>query len=110
MVVERQHGQGVDPRDWLGQMGTAGRRRGRRITPCAFNGRNKAISTLREGLYETRFLGAVPQNFTQAVNGFVQTAIEVDEGVVAPQSLGEFFPGYNFAGTLQQQDEYLKRL
>src|SRR6266403_5803712 len=110
MVVQRQDCQGVDPRGWLRKSRTARRRRDRRIGPYAFNVCNKAISTLREGLYETWLLGAVPENFTQAVNSFVQTAIEVDEGIVAPQSPGEFFPRYNFAGTLQQQNEHLKRL
>jgi len=36
--------------------------------------------------------------------------IEINEGVLGPQFLAQFFPGNYFSGPLQQRRQYLQRL
>src|ERR1700720_921231 len=81
-----------------------------RIHSCTFNRGNESITTMWKGLDEARLVSVVPQSIAQSVDGFVEAAFEVDEGVVWPQSLCEFFPGHHFARALQQRHQHLKGL
>src|SRR3954454_17790439 len=71
---------------------------------------NKSITVMRQSLHEGWFLGIVAQSGAQLIDGLVQTALEINEGVFRPELPAEFVPGYHFAGALQQKDQRLERL
>ena len=58
---------------------------------------------MRESLDQTWFLGFIPQGMAESVYGFVQAALKVDEGVIGPEFIGQFFPRHYLAGAFQQQ-------
>ena len=54
--------------------------------------------------------GGISQHLAQPVDGFLERQLIVDEGVVRPEALAEFFPRHDFLRTLQQGLQNLKRL
>lgn len=75
-----------------------------------FNRGNKAISALGQGLNKTWFLGVVPQGCAEFVDGFVETTLEIDKGVLWPQLSAELVSRHDFARAPQEQHQHLKRL
>src|ERR1700730_2850654 len=77
---------------------------------CSFDLCNEAITPMWKGLNETGLIRLVPQSVAEPVDGLVQAAFEVDEGIVRPQSLCELVPCHHLARALQQQHQHLERL
>jgi hypothetical protein len=63
-------------------------------------GANKAVAALGDCLDITRFIGGVAQGFPQPGDGAVQTVIKVNKCIGRPQVLAQFFPSYEFSGSL----------
>jgi hypothetical protein len=78
--------------------------------PCVVDGRDEPITALRHGFDEARILGRIVQCFAKPVNRLVQRLIEIDEGVVAPQLLAQFFSAHDLAGALQQDGQHAEGL
>jgi hypothetical protein len=57
-----------------------------------------------------RVRGGILENLANLVDRSSQTAIEVDKCVRRPKLLTNLFPRDEFAGTLQEHNEQLKRL
>jgi hypothetical protein len=67
------------------------------------------VTATGNGLNEAWILRRVAQRFTNLVDGFVQTVIEVDDRL-APKFLLQLLPGYQLSGLFQQHRQDLKRL
>ena len=66
---------------------------------------NETVAALGERLDEARRLRRVTQRFPQALDGVVQPAIEIDEGVRRPDLPLELVPRHDLAGVVQQNAE-----
>lgn len=71
---------------------------------------DESISFARVGFYVARLLGIVIQRPAQFLNRAVQTSFEVNEYIVPPQPLAQFFACHQLTGTIKQEIEHLKRL
>ena len=52
----------------------------------------------------------IAQSLAEFVDRLVDTLVEVDEGVVRPQPGAQFFPGDQFAGSVDQRTQDIERL
>ena len=66
---------------------------------------NETVAALGERLDEARRLRRVTQRLPQALDGVVQPAIEIDEGVRRPDLPLELVPRHDLAGVVQQNAE-----
>jgi hypothetical protein len=71
---------------------------------------NESITTLRQRLDEPGIVSVVIQDFAQAVDRFVEPAIEVDHDIRGPKALLEFFACQDLARALEQRHQGLKGL
>jgi hypothetical protein len=55
-------------------------------------------------------VGVITENFPQPIDGFVETALEVEEYAFRPKSFPELLPGYKLTVSFQQEHESLKGL
>jgi hypothetical protein len=74
------------------------------------NDRDEAVAAARNGFDIAWLVCAVSQCGADLIDGEVDAAFEVDEGVVAPDVLVDFFAGDNLSGALCQEQEHGKRL
>ena len=110
VIVQRQDRQRVDARNWLRDW-TAGHPPGIGTTDrTALDRSYESVSPMRERFDESRLVGVVPQHVAEPVDGLVETAIEVDKGVVRPELSCELLPRHQFARVLEQEQEHLQRL
>jgi hypothetical protein len=71
---------------------------------------DKPIAAPRDGLNVPRLVCIVSQSRADLVDGEVDAAFEVDEGVVAPDVLVNFFAGDNLPRAFYQEQENGKLL
>jgi hypothetical protein len=71
---------------------------------------NKAISAARDGLDETRVVGVVSKCGANLVDGKVDAPLKIDECVVAPDVLVDFFAGDKLSRAICQEQENGKLL
>jgi hypothetical protein len=71
---------------------------------------DKAIPTLSEGLNEDGCFRRFTQRLAQSLDGYIQTMIEVDEGVCRPELTAQFLPANHLAGPFKQCRQHLKWL
>jgi hypothetical protein len=64
--------------------------------------RNESIPTAVKGLDEPRAFRGITQGETNFIHGLVKIPVKIDESVCRPEFLPNFFPGYEFTGTVQQ--------
>src|SRR6266849_888652 len=69
-----------------------------------------AVTATGQRLDESRRISGIVQRLTQAVDGVVQTVIEINERVVRPEHLAEFIARDHVSGMFQQHRQNLKRL
>jgi hypothetical protein len=72
--------------------------------------RNETVAAPRQRLDIARRLGRVIQNLANPGHGIIQTVIEIHEGIGWPQLRLQFLTRDDFAGTFNQDRQYLKRL
>ena len=87
-----------------------GRRRGRgaagaAATGLGIHGGEKTVSPAGQRFDEPGRLGGVAQSRPESLHGGIQAGVEIDEGVLGPKPLLEFFPRDQFAGTRQQHGQ-----
>src|SRR5215472_12944025 len=70
---------------------------------------DKAIPPSRERLHEARVLRRVSQNLANLVNGCVQVALDIDEGV-RPEALLQLLSRHDLSGTFKQYGKDLEGL
>jgi len=70
----------------------------------------KPITSARNGFNEARDVSRVGEGRAQFLDGSVEAVVKFDKGVGGPQTLPNFFPGYQLTRTLQQHLEHLERL
>src|SRR6266513_3062179 len=68
------------------------------------------VAAARNRLNEMRTLGGITQHFAQAINGFFECQLVVNEGVSRPHALAEFLTGDDFLRMFQQDLQHLERL
>ena len=71
---------------------------------------DESVAAAGQRLDEPRHIGRVPERIAQPANGSIQAVLEIDECLRRPQSLPQLLAGDEFAGTIQQRLENLKRL
>jgi hypothetical protein len=71
---------------------------------------DKPITAARQGLNETRILGAIAKRFPQLTNGAADGVIEIDVGVFRPEFSPNLFAIHNISSTMEQQGKNLKWL
>src|SRR5581483_5923245 len=71
---------------------------------------NETVSSPRKRFNETRTARRVAKRFSNLVDRSIQAVIEVSKGIRRPKLLPEFLSQNCFAGSLEQEDEYCKRL
>lgn len=71
---------------------------------------DKAISSPVQGLDKPGVVGIISQRLTQLLYRGVQAQVEIDERVLRPKALPQFFPSDDLIGAFQQHDQNLKRL
>jgi hypothetical protein len=69
--------------------------------PSRSNRRDKPIAAAGQGFDEARVFGRVAQGFTQLINRCTEAVVEVNDGVVAPEAVLNFFTGHDFAGAFE---------
>jgi hypothetical protein len=57
-----------------------------------------------------RGVRGVVQNFAKPIHRGVEAVVEVNKRIIGPQPALEFLAGDQFAGALQQRDQYLQGL
>jgi hypothetical protein len=70
----------------------------------------KPVAASREGLDKPRRSSRIIQRLAQAIDGVVQTVVEIYKGVRRPKSLPQFLARNYSSGTLQHHGQDLKRL
>src|SRR5262245_52137055 len=92
---------------------------GRRNRSCEFGARkgrvggegaDESIAALGERLDVARCLGSVAEGLAQPLDGVVQTAVEINEGIRGPDLPMEVLTCDDFASMLQQDAEEPKGL
>jgi len=76
--------------------------------PDVFDRRKEAVSATGQGFDETRTRCRIAERFANLVHRSIQTVIEIDEGVGAPDGLAEAFACNDLSGVLQQCNENLE--
>ena len=71
---------------------------------------DEPVAAARQRLNEPRHIGRIPERIAQPAHRGIQPVFEIDECLRRPQSLPQLLPGDEFAGTIQQRLENLKRL
>ena len=71
-----------------------------------FHFSQKAVTAARHGLDVTRLFGRFPQRVAQPPNGIVDRRVEFDYGLVRPELIANLRSPYQFAGVLQQEEQY----
>jgi hypothetical protein len=93
--------------------------RRRRFNLCrhAFDGiirtthwRDESVPFARQCLDEARLFGGISERFSQMVDRFVQTPIEIDKRAGAPETSRQFFAGQELTGLFQECQQELKGL
>ena len=79
------------------------------VRPSAHRG-DEPIAAARQRLDESRDVRRVPERISQPANRRIQAALEIDERLCRPQALSQLLAGDEFAWTIQQCPENLKRL
>ena len=69
-----------------------------RLAANRIDGRNKPIAAAREGFDEPRRLSRIAQRVAEALHRRIQSAFEIDEGVVVPEPTPQLVPGDDLAG------------
>jgi hypothetical protein len=72
--------------------------------------RDETVTASGHCLNEARALSGIAEGFADLVDGFVESVIEIYEGIRGPQSALEFIAGHQLAWPGQQHREHLKRL
>ncbi len=82
---------------------------GRRSGGVADRG-NEAVAAAGEGFDEAGVVGGVAEGFADLVDRGAKGVVEVDDGVLAPETELEVLPGDDLAGMFEQGDEDLEGL
>lgn len=61
----------------------------------------ETVPTAWQGFDETRIVGRIAQSFAQLVDRGIQTIVEINEGILRPDLLTQFFTRDHFAGMPQ---------
>ena len=70
----------------------------------------EAIPPARQGFDKTGIVRAVTERFAQFVDGFVESVLEVDEGVGGPEPVLQLFAGDHLAWPFKEYRQHFKRL
>src|SRR5262249_46898488 len=74
------------------------------------HGRDEPVAAPRQRLHESRLRRRVAERVANLRDAVVQAAIEIDEGVAAPDALLQFSARHYLARTLDQDAEHARRL
>src|ERR1700730_15934131 len=75
-----------------------------------FDLREEAVSATGNGLDKTGTFGRVVKRLTDFADGFVESVVEIDEGVRGPKFFLKLLASYDIAGVLKQHSQDLEGL
>src|SRR5580693_3111702 len=70
----------------------------------------EAVAATSNGFHKTGTLGGVAEGLADFADRFVETVVEIHEGVRGPELFLKFFTSYDIAGVLKQQGQDLEGL
>jgi hypothetical protein len=70
----------------------------------------QSVSAAGQSLDDAGSVRRIPHGLAQSVDRGIDTVVKLDEPAFGPESLAQLFAGHQFAGSLQQSRQNLKRL
>jgi hypothetical protein len=70
----------------------------------------EAVSATRNGFHIAGTLGGVAEGLADFANCFIESVVEIDEGVRRPKFFLKLLASYDLAGMLEQHDQDLEGL
>jgi hypothetical protein len=74
------------------------------------NLRKEAVAATSNGFHKARTLGGVAEGLTDFADRFVETVVEIHEGVRGPEFLLKLFPSHDLTGVLKHHRQELEGL